>query len=54
MITVTAIEEQASPGADAQSLVGAELLSVISQVDVDVDPAIGEWDAATGSIIPPG
>ena len=53
VITVTAIEEQAVNAPDPQGLVSAELLSVISQVDVDVDPAIGEWDAATGSIIPP-
>lgn len=53
VITVTAVEEQAAGAVDAQSLVSAELLSAVSRVEVDVDPALGEWDAARGSVIPP-
>lgn len=55
VITVTAIEEQAASGApDPQSLVGAELRSALSQIEVDVDPQLGEWDGAQGAVIPPG
>lgn len=54
VITVTAIEEQAVGGSDPQSLVGAELLSAMSQIEVDVDPLLGEWDGAQGAVIPPG
>lgn len=53
VITVTATEEQIVGAPDPQTLVGTELLSTISQVDVAVDPTIGEWDTATGSILPP-
>jgi len=52
VITVTAIEEQAVNAPDAQSLVGAELLSAISQIEVDVDPELGVWDGARGAVIP--
>lgn len=54
VITVTALEEQAVNAPDAQSLVGAELRSAISQIEVDVDPELGTWDAASGIVIPPG
>lgn len=54
VITVTAIEEQVLGAPDAQSLVSAELLSTISQIEVDVDPALGVWDGAQGAVIPPG
>lgn len=54
VITVTGFEEQAVGAPDAQSLVGAELLSAISQVEVDVDPVLGVWDGARGAVIPPG
>lgn len=53
VITVTAIEEQAVNAPDPQSLVGAEMLSTISQIEVDVDPALGVWDGAQGAVIPP-
>jgi peptidyl-prolyl cis-trans isomerase C len=54
VITVTAFEEQTVNAPDAQSLVGAELRSSISQVEVEVDPVLGMWDAARGAVIPPG
>lgn len=54
VITVTAIEEQVVGAPDAQSLVSAELLSAVSQIEVDIDPALGVWDGGQGSVIPPG
>lgn len=52
VITVTALEEQVVGALDAQSLVTAELVSTISQIEVDVDSELGTWDGAQGAVIP--
>ena len=54
VITVTGTEEQTIGAPDPQQLVSNTLLSAISQVTVDVDETIGEWDSAQGRVIPPG
>lgn len=54
VITVTGVEEQVVGAVDPQQLVSNEILSAISQITVDVAPTIGEWDGASGQVIPPG
>ncbi len=52
VITVTAVEEQAIDAPDAQSLVASTIRSTLSQILVDVDPQIGEWDGARAAVVP--
>jgi len=52
IITVTGTEEQVVGAPDPQSLVSNALLSAISQITVEVDPSIGEWDGSSGQVIP--
>lgn len=54
VITVTGVEEQTVGAPDPQLLVGNEVQAAISQITVDVEPTIGEWDAQRGQVIPPG
>ena len=47
VITVTGTEVNTA-------LAQIELQSAISQIEVDVDPSIGEWDQSRASVVPPG
>ncbi len=51
VITVTGVEEQTVGAPAAQELAISEIVSSLSQISVDVDPTIGEWDAASNSVI---
>lgn len=53
VITVTGYEEQTVGAPNPEQLVGNEVLSAISQVTVEVDPTIGEWDGGRGQVVPP-
>ena len=54
VITVTGVEEQTVGGPDEAQLVSSSIVGLLSQLEVDIDPSIGEWNGATSSITPAG
>jgi hypothetical protein len=52
VITINEIQEQQVGAPTAEDLAVSEIVSSLSQIEVEVDPTIGTWDGASSRIIP--